>query len=297
MRAHCLPLLVLALVVCCSASTSCGIAPTDAPSRPAVVTVNGRSLTRDQFNSFLHVKLGEFSRDSLTDAVRSELLDEFVAREMVLQDARTHGLVPPPTPIAGPIADASLDEMAIDRLMQRYYREVVLKDVTVTDDELSAHLATVRGSASDEGYVVREICVSSRGEAEAARQKVLSGSEPFGDVAKSVSRTPTAPRGGLSYYDPGVLPPALERAVRPLSPGEVSRIVETGYGYHIFRLERRGPQALPDEERERMAGEVLASKNERLVRANVQRLLESAQISVNRDLLSFQYEGRFASTK
>lgn len=297
MRVRRLLLPVLTLAVSVSASSACGTAGPAQPSESAMVTVNGRSLTHDQFNSFLQVKLGEFGREQLSDAISSELFDEFVAREMVLQDARTHGFVAPPTPVTGPIADASLDEMAIDRLMQRYYREVVLKDVKVTDEELNEHLVAMRSDECVDGYVVREICVGSRSEAEAARQKVVSGTQPFEEVAKVVSRTPTASHGGLSYYDPGVLPPALERAVSPLSPGEVSRIVETGYGYHIFRLERRGPQALFDEDRDRIAVEVLASKNERLVRANEQRLLEGARISVHRDRMPFHYEGRFASTK
>lgn len=295
MRVRSLLLPVLASLVSVSA-TACGTEPSRVSSPTAMVTVNGQSLTGEQFNTFVHVKLGEFGRDVLSDRVRSELFDEFVTREMALQDARTHGLESSDRP--GPIADASLDEMTIDRLVQRYYREVVLKDVKVTDDELNAHLASLReGECDAGGYVVREICVPSRDQAEAARQKILSGAEPFGDVARTVSKTPTAPRGGLSYYDPGVLPPALERAVRPLSPGEVSRVVETGYGYHIFQLERRGSQLRLDEDRDRIAVDVLASKNERLVRANVQRLLDGARVSVNRDLLPFHYEGRFASTK
>lgn len=298
MRARSLLLPGLALMVGVSATSSCGTSPQRAPSLVAVVTVNGQSLTPDQFDSFVHVKLGEFGRASLSDRVRSELLDEFVTREMALQDARTHGLVALAGPSAGPIADASLDEMTIDRLVQQYYREVVLKDVSVTDDELDAQLAMLRvNECGSDGYLVREICVPSRDQAEAARQKILSGKEPFGEVAKTISKTPTASRGGLSYYDSGVLPPALERAVRPLSPGEVSRVVETGYGYHIFQLQRRGSPAPGEKDRDRIAVDVLASKNERLVRANLQRLLEGASVSVNRELLPFHYEGRFASTK
>ena len=298
MRASCLLLSVLALVVGVTAMSSCGTAPPRVSGTAAFVTVNGQSLTHEQFDSFLHVKLGEFGRETLSDRVRSELLDEFVAREVTLQDARSYGLIPPAPVAAGPVADASLDEMTIDRLVHRYYREVVLKDVSVTEDELNAQLAALRGNDCEPaGYVVREICVPSRNEAETARQRIVVGAEPFGEVARTMSRTPTAPKGGLSYYDPGVLPPALEQAVEPLSPGEVSRVVETGYGYHIFRLERRGSPAPPEAERDRIAVDVLASKNERLVRANAQRLLQGASVSVNRDLLPFHYEGRFAGTK
>lgn len=295
MRALFLPMTVLAVTAGITATALCGHDWPRTTSTSAVVTVNGRSLTNDQFDSFLQVKLGEFGRERLTDRVKSELLDEFVAREVTLQDAGAHGLLPPASVSAGPVPDKLLDEMTIDRVVQRYYREVVLKDVAVSDEELEAHLALLAGSECLEtGYVVREICVPSRDEAEAARQKVLSGAEPFEQVARVMSRTPTAPRGGLSYYDPGVLPPALERAVKPLSPGEISRIVETGYGFHIFRLERRATSPTQDGQRDRVAEEVLASKNERLVRANGQRLLEGASVSVNRDVLPFEYKGRFA---
>lgn len=296
MRARSLPLTVLLAAAGASANLACSAS--HAPPESALVTVNGRPLSGSQFDTFVRVKLGDFAKEPLNDRVRSELLDEFVAREVTLQAASRRGIAVPPASEATPIADASLDEITIDRLVQQYYRDVVLKDVAVTPEEVEAQVRAYCATACPvDGYVVREICVPSRTEAERALRKVAAGDETFGDVAREMSRTPTAPRGGLSYYDPGVLPPVLENAVKPLEPGQISSVVQTSYGYHIFRLERSVRAEPLDEIRARIAGDVLASKNERLVRASVEQLLDKASVSVDPDRLPFRYEGRFARQK
>lgn len=40
--------------------------------------------------------------------------------------------------------------------------------------------------------------------------------------------------GDLGWIEPGVLEPAAERAVLDLAPGEISSVVESVYGFHIF---------------------------------------------------------------
>jgi hypothetical protein len=43
-----------------------------------------------------------------------------------------------------------------------------------------------------------------------------------------------------------------------------------------------------------VAPDARANKNEQLVEANMERLLDDAKVTINRDRLPFQYEGRFA---
>ncbi len=83
----------------------------------------------------------------------------------------------------------------------------------------------------------------ARAAAEAARARVDDG-ENFADVAKEVSKGPTAADGGsLGKLAVDGLLPELAAAVEPLEPGEMSGPVEAGSGYHIVLLQAREFQA------------------------------------------------------
>jgi peptidyl-prolyl cis-trans isomerase SurA len=85
---------------------------------------------------------------------------------------------------------------------------------------------------------------AARAAAKAARQRVMMAGQPFEDVAKAVSKGPTAAEGGsLGELAVSGLLPGLAEAVAGLSEGELSEPVEAGPGFHIVRLEERRLQA------------------------------------------------------
>lgn len=291
MRAPRWPIRFVLVAVVALGSAGCAPA-TSGP--PALATVNGESLSEGAFSRFVSVKLGAFAAEPLPDTVRSELFDEFVKRQVAVQAALDRGLpTPQPPSTTTPDPDGVLSEQALDSLVDRYYREVVLKDVRVTPDEVASYYASHRAAYDGRDFEVREILVKSADEAERARRSVESGCD-FADVAKAVSIAPTATQGGLSHYDPKALPPVFARAIEPLEDGQTSGVVRTDLGYHIFRLERRSEPAPLERVRDRVADDVLASKNEQLVQEDMERLLGAARVTVNRSSLPFQYEGRFA---
>ncbi len=99
--------------------------------------------------------------------------------------------------------------------------------------------------------------------ADLTRKRIVLGEE-MANVAKEVSDDPTKTRGGeIGWVRKGMLLPELEPAVWALKPGEVSEVLKSQYGYHIFKLEeRRAPGKLSfDEVKGRLTGII---KNERL---------------------------------
>ncbi|WP_420580187.1 peptidylprolyl isomerase [Reichenbachiella sp.] len=74
------------------------------------------------------------------------------------------------------------------------------------------------------------------------KRRIESG-EDFGQLAKKYSQDPgSGPGGGeLGFFKRGELAPEYEAAALSMKPGEISRPVESQFGFHLIQLiERRG---------------------------------------------------------
>ncbi|WKK85939.2 peptidylprolyl isomerase [Marivirga arenosa] len=74
------------------------------------------------------------------------------------------------------------------------------------------------------------------------RERILEG-EDFSDIARLYSQEPGAKQSGgnIGFFERGQLAPEYEATALRLKPGEISKPVETDFGFHIIELlERRG---------------------------------------------------------
>jgi peptidyl-prolyl cis-trans isomerase SurA len=96
-----------------------------------------------------------------------------------------------------------------------------------------------------------------------AREKILSGSENFEVLAKTLSEDPgSASEGGdLGWSGPGTFVPEFEKAIVDLKENEISEPFHTQYGWHIVQLLGKRKFDSTDElKRRRVAEEIRASK-------------------------------------
>ena len=71
--------------------------------------------------------------------------------------------------------------------------------------------------------------------AENIRETIVSGDATFEEMALEHSHCWTAARGGLlPAFTRGGLSEEMEEAIIDLQPGEISDVVRTRFGYHIF---------------------------------------------------------------
>jgi peptidyl-prolyl cis-trans isomerase SurA len=128
----------------------------------------------------------------------------------------------------------------------------VRSKVKLSDDDVKNYYQQHPGEfAGEEELRVRHILVPlpenapagevSRAQAqgEKALQRVAGG-EPFGEVAKAISKGPGAAEGGdLGWLRRGTMQRSLEEVVFALKDGQVSRLVRAGPGLHLFKVEER----------------------------------------------------------
>lgn len=319
-------LLLCGLLIGCRATSSRSSSAED--QSPVIVEINGDAEHQAAFERFVKARLSDFtSQNTLTqadnDQLRSKLLDEFVQRQLIVQEADKKKIEPtddeirtaleaqhkqtsgasaassgnPETPEPATLESSERRiEIYNDLITLKFYRTEVLKDIKVTPQEIEQYYndnkAVYQGK---NGFYVREIRVSDEAEAEKVYRQSLAKSGDFAVLAKEHSKAPTAASGGLIYYEAQQLPPVLEQAITPLKVGSISRVVKSNYGFHIFKLEQRGEAQPLDKVRKEIEDKLLSQKNQALIEEFNKRALSGAKIKIHKDKLGFNYGGNLTA--
>ncbi|MGI8786181.1 MAG: peptidylprolyl isomerase [Pyrinomonadaceae bacterium] len=122
-------------------------------------------------------------------------------------------------------------------LASRYAQKVLADKVKVTDDDVKNYIA------SHPEFDTKD----KKAKAEEILSRAKAG-EDFAKLANEYSEDPGnkppggEPQGGLYKDVPkGQMVPAFEQAALALEPGQIAdQLVETPFGYHIIKLERKG---------------------------------------------------------
>jgi peptidyl-prolyl cis-trans isomerase C len=91
---------------------------------------------------------------------------------------------------------------------------------------------------------VQDILVPTEAEAEKVAERLKNG-EDFVALAKEVSKDPSSASGGLPFVPLGGLIAPVEDAVSALKVGQISKPVQTQFGWNIFKLEEKRQRPLP----------------------------------------------------
>lgn len=297
-------------VVLCAAVllSACGH---DSSGSTLIATGSGLEISHAEFDRFLALKMGELNTGDLSDSIRSNMLDEYVQRRLVLNEASRASLTVTDAEIEQAAfqdpqmkSTASTDdarrELANDLLIAKYYHQVVLKDVQVSPEEVQKYLDDNKNRlVGRPAFYVREIRVDSREEAERLRSEVTDENRDFGELARLNSQAPSAEQGGLTRYTEGQLPAVLERAIQILAPGDVSQVIQSSFGFHVFRLERRVQprpyderRAQLDEMRSNLIEELIGRRNQTAVDQALERIVSSANVRIHASALGFTYTGQ-----
>ena len=128
-----------------------------------------------------------------------------------------------------------------------------------------------------------QILVTTAAEAKSLLDQIRAGAS-FEQLARTHGRSPDAQRGGdLGWFARGTMPRQFDDACFSLKPGQVSGVVQTSYGYHLFKLlGRRGPRkrVLEDVEQD-VARRAFAEKQLHAERQLLEQVRKSANVQIN----------------
>ncbi len=266
-----LALLALALTTLLAAG-ACGRDQGQGPvSRVADLVqskLRGRPILRVEKSEFTNADFRAYVETTGADAKGlppeslSRLFDRFVDEKVLLEAARERGialtedekteylakLAVGAIPAEGAAAAAPAPPPgAFDRLLVEKYTYLVVRDIRVDEAEILDYYERNKKDFLQPGRVqVSQILVDTEEKAvSVVRRLERTGEAEFRTIAREESIGPEAAKGGvMGVFQQGDLPADMEKAIFALDEGRTSQVVESAYGYHIFRLDRKFAPAL-----------------------------------------------------
>ncbi|MFC2160178.1 peptidylprolyl isomerase [Acidobacteriota bacterium] len=187
----------------------------------------------------------------------SRLIDSFIEGKMFLKAARNSDLSmswqEQKQYLANGLNDSlpndkdnSFDEIETQSLLERFLIEKYIyekvKDIEVDQDEIRDYYdLNKRKFLRPERMSVSQVLLDTEEDAVEIFESVRGASENvFRQIAKEVSLGVEAPNGGhIGVFEINQLPVEMEKVIFALKEGETSQVVESAYGFHIFRLDKK----------------------------------------------------------
>ncbi|MFY2556146.1 peptidylprolyl isomerase [Corallococcus terminator] len=305
---------LLSLVLALALSQGCNTPVKSAPEDTVVATVNGEVLSRVDFEQELGRELASTEASQRTpeeiEPFKRALLDTYIHRMLLLQEARKNNVTVTPEEVdrgvlrlsgdypagnfnevlaQGQLSMSELRAREASRLtIEKLFASHVYSRVGVTEEELRAYYAAHEGELNESEQVhAAQIVVKGLDEARRLQTQLKSGKK-FSDLARRYSLSADAKVGGdLGFFPRGQMPPAFDEVVFKLGVGQVSDVVSTEYGYHLFKVLERKPARKRDfaEARQWVETKLMEQKRTEAQDAFEKELRDKAQVQVNETTL------------
>ncbi len=289
---------VAALSGCDSGTTSSG-----RTAGLVLAEVNGDPITQKEIRAALMLKGAELPSKQ-DESLWRTLIEDLVERRLILQrsqevgeyveEGRLQGLIQTIARQYGSSEelDKILIEEGIDREQWKKSVQETLVIEQVVNREVYSKIQPPEKLIRDyykkntkryrvkKRWRVRQIVVKSKDEARRLRSRILGGI-PFSKIVEEESIGPNRDRGGdMGFFSLGDLPLSIEAIVRNLRDNNVSRVVQTSSGYHLFQVtQRRSGGIQPFREvRETIRSELIADLGRKRFKMWLSELKEKSEI-------------------
>jgi parvulin-like peptidyl-prolyl isomerase len=230
-----------------------------------IIEIEDSTYLNSDFEKYVRGTFGK-DQEALTPVSLSRLLDKFIEEKLILQAAANQNislsweekqeyLAKLSSELKSEGSDVSVEEMdteiLFDRLLIEKYTYELVKDIEVKEEEIKEYYdLNKREFLRPQRVEASQILLETEDKAIEILERVKNVSEEdFRKIAEAESIGLEAVKGGkMGVFEMGQLPFEMEQVIFSLEEGEISPVVESSYGYHIFRVDRRFEPELISEE-------------------------------------------------
>ena len=236
--------------------------------RPYAATVNGSKIYLDDYQARLDKKMQMLPKDfqdqpDYMKKFEDEVLDSMITEKIMHLRAQELNISVSESELENKINEFKKDygedftslfaqqnidyekwkeEFKGEMLLQKLIAIDVNARIKISEDEIKDYFNEHRSNFKTDARVrVAQIVVRDMTAAKKAMERLKSG-EKFADVASDMSIGPEARHGGdLGFITRLVMPDPLDKTIFKMTINKISPIVQSSYGFHIFKVSESQP--------------------------------------------------------
>lgn len=203
-----------------------------------VAIVNGKAVPTSRVDA-LAQQIAASGRP-VDDAVRAQIKEEVILREIFMQEAEKRGIA---------ATDEYKNQMELARqtiMIRAMFADQQAKN-PVTEADMKAEYDKFKAANSGKEYRARHILVEKEDQAKAIVKSIKGGAK-FEDIAKKQSKDPGsgANGGDLDWAAAGSYVTEFSEAMVKLDKGQMTEVpVKSQFGWHIIRVDDIREAQLP----------------------------------------------------
>lgn len=280
-----------------------------------LATVNGAPITLSEYKTSLEKLKAQLPKGDSMDpegikTLKMSLLNQLIEKKILIAEAGKLGITvseaemneqinkivgeyPDSETFNSRMKEENIDipswkkEIEYQIMLDKLVKAVAGSDITVTPDEVKKYYDDHLDLYNSPTRVrALQIMLETREQAQTILDEIKGGGD-FSDLARTYSVSPDSEKGGdLGYFSEIEMPPSFS-VVFTLKPGDLSDVVESEYGFHLFKvIDRREAKMLSlDEARPEIEEKLKRLKSEEEYGEWFEQIRKTTKIEVNPSVL------------
>lgn len=241
-----------------------------------LATINGKDITQQDVYAFLNQLSPEVAGQFFSPEGMKKIVNELINQEIIYLSA----------------LDNKLDEeeefkaqlkVTQENLLKQYAISKLLSGISVSDEEVENYYNNQKENfITPEKVRASHILVDDINTANDILDEINNGLD-FAEAAKMYSTCPSKERGGdLGEFVRGTMVQEFEEAAFNMEVGEISKPVETQFGYHIIKVtEKKESGIVPFEEvKDQVEKHLLAIKQQEIYLDKINEIKDNYEIKM-----------------
>jgi peptidyl-prolyl cis-trans isomerase C len=283
------------------------VSAAEAIEKKTVLQINEKKFSNHDFKHFLELQYPDISTSRGNpspkpgDHLISRLFDSFVQHRIVLYIADQYDIPIDKTELQEYIGKLNVPKDSIDMAsiidaikVRKYLYAKVYDPIKVSEMEIRSyynkHLNEFRKKPE---VLLYQILLKDKETALRVRGILDNNPRKFEELAKKESISMEAKKGGrMGYFEEGTLPKDMEQVVFSLSLHTISPVVESAYGFHIFKItnKKRGRLLYMDKVKPEIKQKLMSEKLRSAYRDFLAKAAQDLAITIKYNDLYFDYQ-------